>query len=315
MSDRRMTARGHVSQAAVPDRDHGLGSVLVTGATGRVGSVITAELSHRGHSVRAAVRRLGRQSASWPRFTTEVEFDFDRPSTIEAALDGVDRVFLIARPGDEEADRAARPLVAAMQRRHVRHVVNLTAMGVEALPDTGLRKVECAIEDSGVGFTHLRPNFFMQVFTAEPLLSAIRLRHVLAVPAGEARLSFVDARDVALVASVALSEPGHVGRAYTLTGGKAISHHEVAEVIAIASGVPVRYVPIDDGVARRVIVDSGLSESRATRLLGFYAHVREGHCSPVSGDIERVLGCPATTFTAFARDHREAWAPAPLVGT
>jgi uncharacterized protein YbjT (DUF2867 family) len=186
-------------------------SVLVTGATGRVGGVLVTELARRGHAVRAAVRRPMQRPASQSNLVTDVEFDFDRPETLAGALDGVYRVFLIARPGDDKADAVAAPLVDQMKRRHIRPVVNLTALGVEALPDTALRKIERSIEDSGIAFTHLRPNFFMQVFAADPLLPGIRARGVLAVPAGDATLSFVDAQDIAAVAAVALTEPGHDG--------------------------------------------------------------------------------------------------------
>jgi uncharacterized protein YbjT (DUF2867 family) len=289
-------------------------SVLVTGATGRVGSALAADLRRRGHAVRAAVRRPGRRPTPLSTGSTEVVFDFDRPETFEPALEGVDRVFLIARPGDDDADRVAAPLVDAMRRRRVDHVVNLTAMGVEVLPDTALRRLECAIEESGVGFTHLRPNFFMQIFAGEPLLSAIRARNVLAVPAGDATLSFVDARDVAAVAAVALTEPGHLGQAYTLTGGRAISHNKVAEAVAHASGHPIRYVPLDEESARRIILGSGMSAARAERLIGFYRHVRGGHCSPISSDIERVLGRPPLAFEQFARDYAAVWTQGPGAG-
>ena len=288
-----------------------MGDILVTGATGRVGGILTAELERRGHAVRAAVRHTGRRPATLSPLTTEVEFDFERPETFGPALEGVDRVFLIARPGDDSADEVAAPLVEEMRRRRIRHVVNLTAMGVEALPDTALRKIERAIEDSAIGFTHVRPNFFMQIFSAEPLLSGIRARGIIAVPAGDARLSFVDARDVALVAAAALTEPGHAGSAYTLTGGRALDHGEVADAISRASGNPVRYVPIDEESARRLILDSGMSAARADRLIGFYRHVRAGQCAPTSNDVERVLGRPPIPFDQFACDFATAWGEGP----
>src|SRR5439155_1415057 len=84
-----------------------------------------------------------------------VEFDFERPETFAPALEGVERVFLIARPGDEQADRVAIPLIDEMKRQGVRHVVNLTAMGVEMLEGMALKKVERYLEDSGIGFYRL----------------------------------------------------------------------------------------------------------------------------------------------------------------
>ncbi len=281
-------------------------NVLVIGATGRVGTALVSELQRQGCGVRAASRRA-RQCASTPGAAPEVDFDFDRPETFDPALEGVDRVFLIARPGDDEADKAAAPLVDAMKRCRVRHVVNLTAMGVETMPDTALWRIERAIEDAGLGFTHLRPNFFMQIFAADPLRTAILMQGILAVPAGEARLSFVDARDVASAAAVALTQPGHQGEAYTLTGEQAVDHAEIAGSISRAIGRPVRYVALDEEAARRMIVASGLSAARAERLIGFYRLVRAGHCSPISADVRRLLDRAPLSLDRFARDYAHAW--------
>ncbi len=283
------------------------GTVLVTGATGRVGGALVEELVRLGQPVRAAVRRASRRPAAWPRNVAEVEFDFDRPETFRAALEGVSRLFLIARPGDDNADQAASPLLDEVRRRHVDLIVNLTAMGAEQLPGTALRRIEVAIEDSGTPFTHLRPNFFMQIFAADPLLSSINTRGAIAVPAGDARLSFVDSRDVAAVAAAALTDTRHAGRAYTLTGGRALGHAEAASAISRAAGRPIHYIPITEDEARRLILGAGLPPARADRLIGFYRHVRDGHCSPVTGDVARVLGRPPLSFEDFARDHAEHW--------
>jgi uncharacterized protein YbjT (DUF2867 family) len=282
-------------------------AILVTGASGRVGHALVQELGRRGCRVQAAVRRISERLPWHTGLITQVEFDFDKPKTFRGALDGVDRVFLIARPGDDAADATAAPLLDEIARRRIRSIVNLTAMGVELLHGTALRKIEVAIEASGIPFTHLRPNFFMQIFSADPLLSGITARGIIAVPAAESRLSFVDSRDVAAVAASALTDERHWGRAYTLTGDCALNHREVATAISRATGRRVRYVPIDDETARKAIMDGGLSPERAERLLGFYRHVRAGHCSRISPDVAEVLGRPAVTFGQFAADHAEAW--------
>ncbi len=283
------------------------GTVLVTGATGRVGGALVDQLIRRGQRVRAAVRTPRARSADQPGLVADVRFDFDHPDTFDHALDGVDGVFLIARPGDDHPDEAARPLVDAIRRHPIRHVVVLTAMGVDALAGNPLRALEQAIETSGVAFTHLRPNFFMQIFAADPLLSGIRSQGVIAVPAGDATLSFIDARDIAEVAAIALTEPGHAGRAYTLTGERALGHAEVADALSRAAARPIRYVALEDEIARELILRSGLSQARADRLLGFYRHVRAGFCAPTSPDVSSVLGRRPTTFDDFARDHASVW--------
>ena len=283
------------------------GPVLVIGATGTVGSRLVMELGWRGERVRGATRQPAAARRRSGDAAELVEFDFERPETFAPALDGADRVFLIARPGDEQADRVAAPLIDEMKRQGMRHVVNLTAMGVEMLDGMALRKVERHLEDSGIGFTHLRPNFFMQVFSGGPLLTDICSTGAIHVPAADAKISYIDARDIAAVAAAALTEPGHVGKAYTLTGGEALDHHEVARAISEAAGKPVRYVPISEDTARTAIEGGGLSPERAERLIGFYRLVRQGFCAPVSPDVRTVLGRPPISFAQFARDNAACW--------
>jgi uncharacterized protein YbjT (DUF2867 family) len=237
-----------------------------------------------------------------------VRFDFERPETLGPALHGVDRVFLIARPGDEHADRFTIPLIDEMKRHDVRHVVNLSAMGTERADHTvALRKIELHLERSGIGFTHLRPNFFAQVFSTGSLLASIGSMGVIALPAADARISFIDALDVAEVAVAALTDPEHIGKAYTLTGGRALDHAEVARTISAASGCSVRYVPLEEDEARERLRRVGLPEDRIERLVRFYRLVRTGEASQVSPSVRNVLGRPATLFEDFVQRHAALW--------
>jgi uncharacterized protein YbjT (DUF2867 family) len=259
-----------------------------------------------GERVRAATRDPA--AARSPHSAVEfVEFDFERPQTFAATLEGVDRVFLIARPGDDHADLVAYPLIDEMKRRGVRQVVNLSAMGVESRDDFALRKVERYLEDSGVGFTHLRPNFFMQVFSSGGLLQDIRSTGAIHIPAADAKLSYIDVRDIAAVAAAMLTKRGHTGKAYTLTGAEALDHQEIARAISGASGRTVQYVAISEEAARRSLDAAGLSPERTERLLGFYRLVRHGFCARVSSDVQTVLGRAPISFAQFASDNASCW--------
>jgi uncharacterized protein YbjT (DUF2867 family) len=283
------------------------GSVLVVGSTGTVGGALVSRLEQLGEKVRAATRAPKVASAMAHSGREYVEFDLERPETFGPALEGVDRLFLIARPGDEQADRFAIPLIDEARRRGVRSVVDLSAMGIETMPDAALRKVERHLEASGLDYTHLRPNWFMQIFSTGSLRAGVCAAGAIQVPAAAARVSFIDARDIAEVAAQALRESKHGGKAYTLTGGRALDHSEVAEAISRSAGRPVRYVAIGEDVARHALETAGLSQERVERLVRFYRLVRQGLCAPVSPHVEALLRRPPTSFETFARDHAESW--------
>lgn len=283
--------------------------VLVLGATGTVGRALVAALVQRGVAVRAATRDPDR--ARRAGLGSEVEtvlFDLERPETFDRALEGVERVFLVARPGDEHSDRWALPLLDAVERHGVRRVVDLSAMGAEARPDFALRRIELRIEASSLGYTHLRPNWFMQVFAGGSLLASIRASRTLRIPAAEAKLSWIDARDIAEVAALELLRPElEERRAFTLTGDEALSHGDVAGLLGAASGQEVRYEAIDEDTARRALAEAGFPPPWIERLVGFYRLIRQGWTAPVSSAVRDLLGRPARTFAAFARENADLW--------
>lgn len=283
------------------------GPILVIGATGAVGSELVAQLRGKGESVRGATRKPAEAAGRSTPADEYVEFDFERPETFARALSGIRRVFLVARPGDEHADRVALPLVDEMKRQGVRHVVDLSAMGAEKREEMALRKVERYLERSGMEFTHLRPNWFMQVFAGGTLLARIRAAGAIQLPAADARISYVDVRDIVAVATAALTESGHAGKAYAITGPRALDHQEIAEQISRVAGKAVRYVPISEETARKALQSAGFSPERVGRLIGFYQFVRAGFCEPVSPDTETVLGRQPVSFEQFAKDHAACW--------
>jgi uncharacterized protein YbjT (DUF2867 family) len=283
-------------------------SVLVTGATGDVGSAAALELRRRGVPVRGATRDVRTAQPSGREPGVEwVCLDFDRPETFATALTGVDRVFLIARPGDEHPERTAAPLIEEMVAGGVEHVVTLTAMGADTRDDVSLGRVERLVEESGLQWTHLRPNWFMQIFARAPLLLGIRGNGHIRVPAADGRISWVDARDVAEVAAVVLGGPGHEGEAYVLTGPAPLDHARVADLLSSVADRPIRYVPLREDEGRSAAVEGGLGARWAERLVRFYRLVRQGACAPVSSDIETILGRPPRSFGEFAREHRDLW--------
>ena len=281
--------------------------ILIIGATGKVGRQLSRLLIEKGEAVRAATRNLSTVSKRLPFVTETVEFDFDRPETFAPALKGVKKVFLIARPGDNYADKVAIPLVDMAKTEGIQLIVNLTAMGVEREDSFMLRILERYIEASDIPYVHLRPNWFMQNFSSGPMLADICTTGGLHLPASDAKLSFVDIRDIASVASAVLTEPHHAGKAYTLTGGKALDHYEVVDILSRICGKTITYVPLSEEVACEALNKAGVAEDLIERWTKFYRIVRQGLCAAVTNDVESVLGRPPIAFEQYAHDHSAAW--------
>jgi uncharacterized protein YbjT (DUF2867 family) len=280
---------------------------LIIGSTGRVGAELVRLLGENGEAVRAATRNPSATSAKLHPGAEVVKFDFDLPETFAPALEGVSKVFLIARPGDNHAEKTGMPLVDIAKREGVRLIINLTAMGVERDDSFTLRKLEKYVEASGIPFVHVRPNWFMQNFNSGRMLADILATGGLHLPASDARLSFIDARDIAAVCFAALTDPRHAGNAYTLTGGKALDHYEVAEILSRVSGRTIRYVPLSEEAACAALNKAGIAGDLIDRWKNFFRIVRQGLCAPVTPDVESVLGRPAITFEHYAKDHAASW--------
>jgi len=281
------------------------GTTLVVGATGRVGREVARLVAEKGERVRAATRDPGRFILPAP--LEPVRFDFDEPRTFAPALKGVERLFLMARPGDNSSDMAAKPLIDEAKKAGVRLIVNLTAMGVELDETFMLRTLEKHVEASGIPLVHLRPNWFMQNFDSGPIFNDIRATHAIHLPAGDARLSFIDVRDIAAIACEALTDLRHTGKAYTLTGGESLTHFDVAEKISRAAGARISYVPISEEAALAGLAARGVPSGYIERWADFFRKVRKGLCAPVSGDVEKVLGRPPILFDQYAEDYATSW--------
>ena len=281
--------------------------ILVIGATGRIGSELVKLLIQNGESVRAATRNSSTGSSRFHSKVDIVEFDYDRPQTFAPALVGVDKVFLTIRPGDNHSDKAAMPLIDVSKKVKVQRIVDITAMGVEQDDTFMLRILEKYIEASGIAYTHLRPNWFMQNFDSGPMFADIKATGALHLPADDAKISFIDVRDIAAVGFAALTEAHHTGRAYTLTGKESLSYFQVVEKLSRVAGKEISYIPISENIAREALVKGGIPTDLIERWTDFYRKVRQGLCSPISPDFESVRGRSPILFDQYAKDHAASW--------
>ena len=278
------------------------GKIFVTGATGNVGGEVAWRLLQAGESVLAGYRSDEGGSALRALGAETVRFDYRDKKTFNRALEGVDRVFLVSPPADPEAPERVAPFIEAVKASDVRLIVDLSAMGADADPSSPLFRIEEHIRFTGVEHVILRPNWFMQNLKGFLFAGIVKQGGIFA-PAGEGQTSFVDVRDIADVAVKAFREPGHEGNVYVLTGPRALSYGDVAQILRLASGCDVSYVPLSEEDAREGLLDAGWPEDSVDYLLFLFKYVREGATAGVSADVKQVLGRAPRSLEKFARDY------------
>lgn len=281
--------------------------ILVTGATGIVGSELVGLLLEEGVEVKAGTRNPARARDLFAPEVEVVELDYRQPATFDAAVEWADRVFLQPPPFSPDAYDTLAPLLDWAVQAGAEHVVALSAMGMEVRGDLPIRRLEKHVASLGVDYTFLRPNLLMQNFQRDFLGDRIRRTGVFAMPVGDAPVSMVDGRDVAAVAAVALTGSEHTGRAYTLTGPEALTHQEMAEILSEVADREIRFESCSDEEMLGWLIGAGWSAEVAGVVIALYQTVRAGVRASVSEDIEQVLGRPARPFRTFAEDYADEW--------
>lgn len=281
--------------------------VLVTGATGNVGKAVVKELVAQGESVLAAGSDPLKIKAMFPQGVSAVAFDFLDKSTFEAALDGVDRVFLMRPPhlGDPQA---LMPFIDALKRIPIRLVAFLSLMGIEHNPIPPHAKIEKAIRQAGLPYTFIRPGFFMQNVSGIHA-EDIRLSDQILIPAGNSQTSFVDAEDVGECAAELLAHAEqYANTTHTITGPQALTYHEVACILSEVTGRTILYPKISLLRYRHhSIVHRKLDPAYVDVTLALYIMTRLGTAKAVTHDFEKLTGHSPKSFKAFALEHREAF--------
>jgi uncharacterized protein YbjT (DUF2867 family) len=281
--------------------------VLVTGATGNVGSEVVRGLRDLGRPVRAAVRHPEKSDRDPAGLVEYVPFDFARPETHGPALRGVEKMFLVRPPQISNTRKYVNPFLEAARAAGVRHVVLISLLGAEKNPMVPHRRIEDYLRSSGVPFTFLRPNFFMQNLSTVHREDT-RERGEVFVPAGRDSTSFIDVRDIAAVAVKTLTEPGHEGRVYPLTGAEAPDYYAVAGAFTEVLGKRVVYPnPAIPRFVRRML-GRGMSPGFVLVMTAIYTTARLGLAGTVTPDSARLLGRAPITMREFLRDYRGCWA-------
>ena len=288
--------------------------ILVTGATGNVSSGLIPELIAKGASVRALVRDATKAQGLRDQGVEVIVGDFDKPETLDAAFNGVDKVFLVTAPNPNQVTQASNGIAAA-KRAGSPHIVRLSAGALNMVPDAPARvtrqhvEIDAELKASGLPYTILRPHFFMQntMMAAQTVASD----GAVYMPMKDGKLGMIDVRDIVDVAAKVLTEDGHQGKTYGLTGPASISFHDVAAGLSKALGKEVKYVDVPPEAGREAMVGMGLPEWFADALTEYNKAFSEGLGDFTTNDVEDITGHPARSFETFARDFAQAFSAAP----
>lgn len=272
-------------------------TILVTGATGRVGREVVDLLVRQGVTVRAGTRDPARFEAS--ERVNAVPLDLGDPLTLERAIDGVDAVYLMwpfFESGDSARERVG-PIADVL--RHVTRVVYLSSQAAGDQPGSFWGVVEEAIEAQVREWTILRPTGF--AVNAQMWAAQIRSGDLVRWPFGQAARPLIHERDIAAVAVAALVQGGHHGQRYLITGPALITQEQQVKEIGAAIGRPLRWEELDRAQAEREL------EVPPAMLRAWESFITNPE--PVTDEVERITGRPASTFASWARDHVADFSP------
>jgi uncharacterized protein YbjT (DUF2867 family) len=277
--------------------------ILVIGGRSNTGRELIRVLRAAGAPLRILTR--SDETADDP---DAVPGDLARPATLDAAMTGAGKVFLLCSAAHDEL-AWHRNAIDAAARAGVSHLVRSSILGADpASPARFLRhhgQADEQLRESGMGCTILRPNMYMHnVSTVWP--PSISPDGSYYAPAGDAQISMTDARDVAAVAARILLSGGHMGESYDVTGPEALSHADACGKLAAALGRPVRYVPVDDDTAHSAMLAAGLNRWMTDGLIELYQDYRrsgtDGYAARIHDTVQAVTDVPPRTLDQVLTD-------------
>jgi uncharacterized protein YbjT (DUF2867 family) len=281
--------------------------ILVTGATGSVGRILVQDLIKRGKDVRAGIHSSGKFDYIKMSGVEPVILEFEDFATIDRALQDIKSLFLITPTAREEVEYARR-MVDRARMWGVEHIVRLSMLNAQELPGTQFtrwhREAEKYIENSGIAYTFIRPNAYMQNF----------LRYVqpsgsfIAVPLDDQKVSYIDVRDIGAVgAEVLIGGKEFYEKTLELTGPDAITMDDVANALSHEIHSHIGYIPISEETARHILESLGISGWMAEGMLELYAMQRDEKNAVITPTVEDLTGVKPVSFDKFARDYMNAF--------
>lgn len=282
--------------------------ILITGATGTVGSHLLPLLIQHGASFRAVAHSQGGRSKIEGLGVEAIDGDFDRPASLERAMEGCEQLFLLS-PTHQQLSTREKAAIDAARRARVSHVVKLSTVGADRESPCDLltrhADVEAHLMASGLDYTILRPACFMQVHLLP--VHTVKANGAWYGMTGGGAHGYIDAEDIASVAAVVLTTPGHEGKIYELSGPRTITLPEAAAELSEVLGLTVSYVDLPAEDFRSSLIGAGLPEWLVDGIVSLYQLVREGHLAALTHFVDELTGRPPRTYREFALAQKTAF--------
>ncbi len=265
--------------------------ILVTGANGTIGKALIRKLQSLNADFIAAVRNTAKATQAGLTANQVVAYDFADPSTYAAATEGVDAVFLLGPPATLEVDKLLVPFLEHLKTAGIRRVVYVSALGAEKMGDalSFHTKIEEKLAADGFDFTILKPSFFAQNFKNYEWEN-ITQRGITYVTAGAGKAAFVDVEDIAAVAAASLTEDGHGGKTYRITGPEALSYNDAAQMLSEVTGKAVVYPAPTPEEYTVALKEAGVPDFVAPYMIAVYSIIARNEADVVTDDVMQVTG-------------------------
>ncbi|TGL64319.1 NAD(P)H-binding protein [Leptospira sarikeiensis] len=279
--------------------------VFVYAGTGHISGLVIKKLLDLGHEVYAGTRKPeeGKKSNGlhW------VFADATQPNKGLEILEKVERAFFLSPPGYTDQYSVLNPWFEKAKSVKLKKTVLMSAMGVDfAPPEAPFRKLELSLENSGLSYTILRPNWFMQNFQTYWISSILKDKKIY-FPAGDAKTSFIHADDIASSVVSVLLDDSFNGKGLTLTGKEAITHGEVADKISKHTGLKIGYEDISPETFKSGLLEAGLPEDYASFMVFIAGALKEGHASPILNTVKEITGKEPISFDQYAEENKKVW--------
>lgn len=274
--------------------------VLVVGGTGTVGSEVVRILKTEGYRVRATTSKAVTEKGDL------VQVNLVTGEGIVAAMEGVDRAFFLSPPGHADQYAMLSSLIQEAKRRGLKKVVLMTAMGANAVETTPFRRAEIDLEKSGLVYNIVRPNWFFQNFNTF-WIQGIQTQNKILLPAGTAKVSFIDARDIAAVVAKLLVNDDKANQAFDITGPESIDHSEVAQAISRVTDKPIVYQEIKPEDLKSGLLAGGVPRDYADFLLLIFGFLRQGYNATVNSNVKMILGREPIGLQKYTQDYKRSW--------